>query len=358
MVSDTIGSSKKEILKEFRDPALTQKLLKKIEEEVSSLKKDVKIMEVCGTHTRVISAYGFRSLLPEKIELLSGPGCPTCVTPQRHINMCIALAEEGLEVATFGDMLRVPGAEESLEDVRARGGKIKVVESPLEALGCDVFFAIGFDTTAPNTAVAVKKGLTILNCHKRFVPAMVALLNMGDLEIDGFLNPGHVSTIIGTEPYKVLDVPQVIAGFEPVDVLAAILHLIKMIKKNEKGVVNRYTRLVRYKGNLRAKKVLDDVFDVGDSLWRGLGTIPGSGFKLKKEFEEQDAELIYSDVLKKVDDRELNPACKCSEVLRGIRRPEECPLFETVCTPSNPQGPCMVSMEGACGIAYEFREIK
>jgi len=354
----TPDPKKQHFLKKFRDPALTRTLLKQIEDEAATLEQSVRIMEVCGTHTRAISEYGFRTLLPENVKLLSGPGCPTCVTAQRYINMCIALAREGLTVATFGDMMKVPGATECLDDVRAQGAKVKVVESPIEALDADVFFAIGFDTTAPNTAVAVQKGLVVLNNHKRFVPAMDALLKMGEIQIDGYLNPGHVSTIIGSEPYRVLHVPQVIAGFEPIDVLAAILRLLEMMKKGENTVDNQYTRLVRPEGNLIAKRFLDQVFDAGDSEWRGLGTIPGSGFTLKPEFDEQNAELIYEDVLKNVDSRELNPGCKCAEVLRGLRLPMECPLFEKVCNPSNPQGPCMVSMEGSCGIAYEFRDVE
>ena len=179
----------------------------------------------------------------------------------------------------------------------------------------------------------------------------------GEIQIDGYLDPGHVSTIIGTRPYEVLGVPQVVAGFEPTDVLAAVLRLLVLIKKGKNVVENQYTRLVRTEGNPIAMKFLDEVFDVGDSEWRGLGNIPGSGFKLKPEFDEQNAEVIYKDILDKVDARELNPACKCAEVLRGLRRPDECPLFDRSCTPTSPQGPCMVSMEGSCGIAYEFRDV-
>ena len=358
MTQEQTNSRKQHFLKKFRDPALTRLLLDKIGKEALGLEQELRIMEVCGTHTRAISEYGFRTLLPENVHLLSGPGCPTCVTAQRHINMCIALAKEGLEVATFGDMMRVPGATERLEEVKAQGAKVRVVESPLEALDADVFFAIGFDTTAPNTAVAVQKGLTILNAHKRFVPAMDALLKMGDVQIDGYLNPGHVSTIIGTKPYEILDVPQVIAGFEPTDVLSAILRLIEMTKAGVSGVENRYPRLVRPEGNPIALQFLDEVFDVGDSAWRGLGTIPGSGFKLREEFNSQNAEVVYEDILKNVDAAELNPGCKCADVLRGLRLPEACPLFDRLCTPDNPQGPCMVSMEGSCGIAYEFRELE
>ena len=358
MTTPAPHQKKQHFLKKFRDPALSRTLLRKIEEEAATLDRTVRIMEVCGTHTRAISEYGFRTLLPGNVQLLSGPGCPTCVTAQRHINMCIALAKEGKTVATFGDMLRVPGAVESLDEARAQGARVKVVESPMEAFDSDVFFAIGFDTTAPNTAVAVKKGLTILNNHKRFVPAMDALLKMGEIQIDGYLNPGHVSTIIGSEPYKVLKVSQVIAGFEPIDVLAAILKLLEMMKKGVNTVENRYTRLVRPEGNPIAKRFLDEVFDVGDSEWRGLGAIPGSGFALKPEFDDQNAELIYEDILESVDSRELNPGCRCAEVLRGLKLPGECPLFEKVCNPSNPQGPCMVSMEGSCGIAYEFRDVE
>ena len=175
-MTTTQHPKKDQFLRKFRDPALTRQLLKEIEKEAAGLERTVRIMEVCGTHTRAVSEYGFRTLLPDNVKLLSGPGCPTCVTAQRHINMCLALAKEGLTVATFGDMMRVPGAEESLEDIKAQGAQVKIVESQVEAFGADLFFAIGFDTTAPNTAVAVKKGLTILNAHKRFIPAMDALL--------------------------------------------------------------------------------------------------------------------------------------------------------------------------------------
>ncbi len=353
---ETKRQGKDHFLRKFRDPEITRKLLGKIEAKAAELEQTVRIMEVCGTHTRAISEYGFRTLLPENVKLLSGPGCPTCVTAQRQINMCLALAEEGVSVASFGDMMRVPGASLRLEDLKAEGAKVRVVESPMEAFDSDVFFAIGFDTTAPNTAVAVKKGLTVLNAHKRFVPAMAALLQMGEIQIDGYLNPGHVSTIIGTRPYHILKVPQVIAGFEPTDVLTAILRLLEMMVAGEVGVENRYKRIVRDEGNPVAQKFLEEVFEVGDADWRGLGTIPGSGFELRKEFDEQNAEMIYSDILSKVDSKELNPGCSCAEVLRGLMLPTECPLFDRSCTPESPQGPCMVSMEGSCGIAYEFRE--
>jgi hydrogenase expression/formation protein HypD len=338
----------------MNEKTAVNKILGKINAEAANINRDVKLMEVCGTHTRVVSSSGLRSMLPENIELISGPGCPACVTPQNTVNQAVRLALEGLSLATFGDMLHVPGSGGSLADAAAAGGSVKVVESPMDALGSDVFFAIGFDTTAPNTAVAVENGLVVLNAHKRFLPAMNALLELGEVRIDGFINPGHVSTVIGADAFRVLDVPQVIAGFTPLDVLEAVLMLLRQINGGVRRVENEYARAVRSSGNLMAQRVLNRVFCVGDSEWRGLGVIPGSGFMLRDEFRGQDAGVLYADILDDVSDVVPNPKCVCGEVLRGIKKPGECRLFGGACTPSSPQGPCMVSSEGSCNVCFTY----
>ncbi|MFH1403018.1 MAG: hydrogenase formation protein HypD [Candidatus Altiarchaeota archaeon] len=333
------------------------RILGRILDEASGLDRRVRIMEVCGTHTMVITSSGLRSLLPEGVELISGPGCPACVTPQRTVNQAVALAMEGLSLATFGDMLDVPCPNGSLAGAKAGGADVNVVESPIDALGYDVFFAIGFDTTAPNTAVAVGEGLTVLNAHKRFLPAMKALLESGEVGVDGFINPGHVSTIVGSDAYGILDVPQVVAGFTPLDVLEAVLMLLRQINRGERRVENEYSRAVEPEGNLRAQKVLDSVFYTGDSEWRGLGVIPDSGFLLRKRYAQQDAEVAYGRTLEKTPNVVPNRGCVCGEVLRGVIGPRKCRLFGRDCTPSEPQGPCMVSSEGSCRIEYEYGDL-
>jgi hydrogenase expression/formation protein HypD len=337
-------------------------LLKEIFRLTARIKKHVKIMEVCGTHTQAISRFGIRKILPKNIELVTGPGCPVCVTAQEDIDAAVNLARFGVPIATYGDVLRVPGYFGSLEKARAQGAKVFEVYSVEDALKIKkqipelVFFGIGFETTAPMTAVAIKKGLTVYSAHKLFFPAMKALLKIPNLKIDGFLCPGHVSVIIGSEIYRNLKVRQVIAGFEAEDVLESIYLLLDQIAKSEYRVDNEYSRAVSKKGNIAAQKIISEVFDAKAGNWRGLGKIPNSGLEIKKKYQKLDAKVKYKNILDKVDFLKSNveKTCQCADILLGIQKPKNCPLFGKACNPENPQGPCMVSAEGACNVEYKF----
>jgi hydrogenase expression/formation protein HypD len=354
---------------QFRDRETAEKITRALK----SLNLDIQIMHVCGTHQDTIVKYGLDPLLKEcGVRVRQGPGCPVCVTTQKEIEEGIRLAETGKVVATYGDMMRVPGEARSLMDVRSSGGNVQVVYSIQDALsiakkGKDkevVFIAVGFETTAPSTAVTLlgdpPANFSVLNCHRYVPPALHALLDMGEVKIQGFIEPGHVSTIIGLKPYEELsakyNIPQVVAGFEPLDVLMSVYMLAKQIEKGEARVENEYTRVVKYEGNPKAIEALGEVFEPYDVKWRGFPVIPSSGMKLKKKFEEFDARRIYEDELKEVSQREFEEpkGCKCSEVLRGLIESTECPLFGKTCTPQHPVGPCMVSMEGACNILYKY----
>jgi len=340
----------------------TGKTIKEILSISKTLKKPVKIMEVCGTHTQSIAKYGIRSILPENITLVSGPGCPVCVTPQKTIDEAVKLAQEGIPIATYGDMLKVPGTDMSLEKARANGANIFIVESTTDALKLKeqhnnlIFLAIGFETTTPMTAYAVKNGLDIICAHKTIPEAMQAIISDKENQIDGFINPGHVSTIIGTEAYLNIDMPQVIAGFEPEDVLKAILMLLHQIKDNRKKVENGYTLAVRPEGNIKARQLTESVFDKCDADWRGIGTIPKSGLKLKEKYKGQDAIQKYANILKNLPEPKENKECRCADVMLGKISPEQCPLFAKGCDIENPIGPCMVGSEGACMITYRYRD--
>ena len=353
---------------EHRNRTLCERELKEIE---STVRENVTIMEVCGTHTVSIFRYGLRSLLPPEINLLSGPGCPVCVTSQLEIDRMIRLAAgERTIIATYGDMIKVPGSGSSLEKERARGRDIRIVYSALDAVALAeknphsrvVFLGVGFETTAPASAVAVLEAkrknvenFSILCCHKLIPPAMSALLGSGDVKIDGFLCPGHVSTILGSGDYEFIPrefgIPCVIAGFEPLDILKGIRMLVSQVNAGRPGVAIQYRRSVRPDGNPKAMKILYDVFEPEDAVWRGIGTIPGSGLGLKADFEDFDAGRIVD--LTGIESSEP-PGCICGEILRGIRIPPECALFGESCTPENPVGPCMVSSEGTCGAYYRF----
>jgi hydrogenase expression/formation protein HypD len=342
-----------------------QKLFKKIEQLAKEIGGDINLMEVCGTHTQAISRHGIRDVLPKNINLITGPGCPVCVTAQKDIDAIISLALAGVPVASYGDVLRIPGYFGSLDDARGQGAKVFDVYSTEDALKLKekypdlVFFGLGFDTTVPMTAYAIKNGLTVYSTHKLFLPAMEALLKMGEVRIDGFIDPGHVSVIIGTEPYKSMKVPQVITGFEAEDVLVGIYMLLRQIKKGEKNVENQYLRSVKKEGNPKARKLTFDVFEIKDGEWRGFGVIPGSGLEIKDQYKEFDAKIKYKDILSKVDfSKSKEPkGCGCGEIIRGLKGPKECPLFGRVCIPENPIGPCMVSVEGACNNFFRFRKI-
>lgn len=335
-------------------------LIKEIKKISQKIRRNVQLMEVCGTHTQAISRAGIRDVLPKNIKLITGPGCPVCVTAQKDIDAIVNLALAGVSVATYGDVLRVPGAFGSLDEAREKGAQVFDVYSTEDALELQkkysdlVFFGLGFDTTAPMTAYAIQKGLTVYSTHKIFVPAMEALLEMGEIKIDGFIDPGHVSAIIGTKPYESMKVPQVITGFETQDVLEGILMLLRQIKNGRQEVENQYTRAVKKEGNPEARKITYEVFEAGGGLWRGFGDIPGSGLEIKEKYKDQNAKVKYEDILEKIDfSQSVEPAgCRCGEIIRGLISPETCPMFAKACTPDNPIGPCMVSIEGACNNFY------
>ncbi len=329
-----------------------------IRRNAKGIGRDVRIMEICGGHTNVIMRYGIRSILPENIHLISGPGCPVCVSSQKDIDCMIEIAKSGIPVATYGDMIRVPGSRSSLEDQRGEGAKVYEVYSATEVLGLKkkhpdiIFFGIGFETTAPMTAFLLKNGIAAYSVHKKVVPAMQAILEE-NVRIDGFLDPGHVSTIIGSDAYHDIMVPQAVAGFSAERVLRAISILTGIIKEGKDIVVNCYPEAVSKEGNLKAKKMIDLYFRPCDSEWRGLGIIKGSGLEVKEE--KLNAKIIHEDII-----RDVKPAdehgCRCGDVLKGVIEPERCGLFGRTCTPKHPVGPCMVSSEGSCSISYNYSE--
>ncbi len=353
---------------EFHDPVLTKIILKKIK-NINS--RRVNLMEVCGTHTVAIFRHGLRGLLPENINLLTGPGCPVCVTSQGDIDKMIALAcKDDVIITTFGDMIKVPGTTSSLEKERAKGSDIRVVYSPAESLAIArenpdkkvVFLGIGFETTSPLIAAcmmdAFKKKLgnySVLVSHKLVVPAMRALMEAEEVKIDGFICPGHVSTTIGANAYREISehykVPCVIAGFEPLDILQSIYMILNQVNNSESRVETQYTRAVSDEGNKASQELLSQVFEESEAEWRGMGVIPGSGLKPRKKYRSLDTERQFN--IKTVKSME-NPACSCGEVLRGLKKPSDCKIFGKTCTPENPYGPCMVSTEGACAAYYKY----
>jgi len=356
-------------ISEFRDPARARALAGEIKKLAGG--RWFNLMEICGTHTVSIFRSGLKSLLPPTIRLLSGPGCPVCVTPQRTIDSIIARARKpSTIIATFGDMLNVPGTTSSLREEKARGADIRLIYSPLECLTVAranpekqvVFLAIGFETTIPSAAATLlsagRSGLSnffLVPAGRLIPPAMEFLLAGEETRIDGFLCPGHVSVIIGTEPYREIaerfGIPCVIAGFEALDILAAIRELLLMIDEGKAGVRNLYPRAVREEGNPRARKIMAEVFEVADAEWRGLGTIPRSGFILRPEFVGYDIDLVQP---VEIPPAEENPLCICGQILRGTAEPDDCPAFRTACAPSHPLGPCMVSSEGTCAAWYQY----
>lgn len=358
-------------MSEFRNGEIAQRLLKRIHEAADH---ECVLMEVCGTHTMAIARFGIRQMLPKSIRLISGPGCPVCVTAQCDIDRFIAIGQvDGVVLATFGDMVKVPGSQISLRDARAHGIDVRVVYSPFEALELArqmpnrkiVFMAIGFETTAPGIALAIiqaeserLRNFFIYPANKLVPPAMKAILSFDDVHIDGFICPGHVSTIIGMRPYEPIATdyrkPCVIAGFEPLDILQAVLMLLMQIRHNQAKVENQYRRAVRPDGNKAALRAIDEVFEPCAAEWRGLGIIEDSGLKLREKYEHFDARLHF-DV--KVPPAKEHPACRCGEILRGVAVPTDCKLFATACTPEHPIGPCMVSSEGACAAYHRYREV-
>ncbi len=355
---------------EYRDPAAARALVARITDVAGD--GHFKFMEVCGGHTHTIYRHGIEHVLPTSVELVHGPGCPVCVIPMGRVDDAIAVAETpGVIFTSFGDMMRVPGGNGNLLEAKARGADVRFVYSPLDALRLAtetpdrdvVFFAVGFETTAPSTALTLLrarelgvKNFRVFCNHVTIVPPIKAILESPDLRLDGFLGPGHVSTVVGNRPYRFVTEqygkPLVTAGFEPLDILQAIDMLLAQISEGRCEVENQYARVVRDEGNPRALAALAEVFELRPHFeWRGLGFISQSALKLRPEFAEFDAELHYPVPGVRVADPK---ACQCGEVLKGVIKPWECKVFGTACTPETPIGTCMVSSEGACAAYYNF----
>lgn len=354
---------------EYRQGDLAQKLAAQI---TALTDRPLKIMEVCGGHTHTIFKYGIEDLLPPNITMIHGPGCPVCVIPLGRVDDAISIAERpGVIFTTFGDAMRVPGSRTSLLDAKASGADVRMVYSPLDALKLAkknperqvVFLALGFETTAPSTAMtilqAAKEGVenfSVFCNHITIVPALKALLDSPDLQLDGFLGPGHVSTVIGTRPYEFVPreygKPVAVAGFEPLDILQSIYMIVRQVVEGRAEVENQYARCITRDGNRKALKVLFEVFEPRDYFeWRGLGSIAHSGMKLRQKYAAFDAELKFNVPGLRIADPK---ACQCGEILKGVKRPWECKVFGTACTPETPIGSCMVSSEGACAAYYNF----
>ena len=355
-------------LTEYRDPVLAKKVLQEIKATVT---KPWKIMEVCGGQTHSLVKNGILSVLPQEITMIHGPGCPVCVTPLNLIDKAIYLAEEKQVIlCSFGDMLRVPGSQKSLLEAKATGADVRILYSPLEAVNIAkenpdkevVFFAVGFETTAPSNALSVvhakKLGITnysILTSHVLVPPAIKALMEDPESQIDGLLAAGHVCSIMGYWEYiplaKKYKIPIVVTGFEPLDILQGILMTVKQLEDGRAVVENQYTRMVKEEGNAAAQEIINTVFEIGDQMWRGIGTITESGYKLNKEFEAYDADKKFNIEIEIVPE---NEKCIAGAVMKGIKKPFECSEFGKACTPQNPLGAPMVSSEGACAAYYNF----
>ena len=360
---------------EFRNPEKALALQKEIAKLSQQIDRHLKIMEVCGGHTHSIFKYGIEEILPHNIELIHGPGCPVCVMPKGRIDEAIALCQNpDIIFTTFGDTMRVPGSKISLLQAKAQGADIRMVYSPLDSLKIAkenphkeiVFFGLGFETTAPSTAFTILQAaaeninnFSMFSNHVLVIPALKALLNNPDLQLDGFVGPGHVSMVIGTKPYEFISQeyhkPIVISGFEPLDIFQSIWMLLKQIVENRCEVENQYNRLVEPNGNKNALQAMNQVFTVREKFeWRGLGEIPNSGFKVREEYAQFDAEVKFTIPNLKVADHK---ACQCGEILKGVLKPWQCKVFGTACTPETPIGTCMVSSEGACAAYYKYGRI-
>lgn len=347
---------------------MSRKIIKKLE----AMDLRLTLMHVCGTHQDTLVRFGLDSEFKRVgIDIRQGPGCPVCVTPPEEIEEILALSRAGLTIAAFGDVMKVPGERGSLNDAKADGGDVRIVFGVDDAVALArrsqkdvVFMGIGFETTAPTTASALladpPSNFSILSCHRTVPPALQAIADMGEIRLHGMIQPGHVSTIIGTKPYEFLSkkyhLPQVVAGFEPLDLLMGVYMLAVQAKEGRAEVENEYTRVVQTDGNPIAIKAMKEAFEPGDVLWRGFPVIDGSGLSIRKRFEEHDARKRYEDLLAPVHASEHSEAkgCRCGEMLRGILTSDECPLFANKCTPGSPIGPCMVSREGSCYIAYRY----
>ena len=342
---------------------MSNKLLEKINE----LATPVKIMHVCGSHEHTIMENGIRTLLPEEVEIIAGPGCPVCVVPSREIDEALELIDKGVTITTFGDMLRVPGSEKSLADAKAEGGDVRVVYGINRAIEIaektdnDVaFISAGFETTAPTTAAELlatpPENFSVLSCHRLIPPAIDFLINSGETSLNALIQPGHVCTIIGTKPFEYFStdygIPQAVAGFNPLDILMSVYMILRQIKNETPKIENEYKRAVKDEGNVIAQEMIDQVFDVDSREWRGFPKIPNSILEIKDEFSEFNAREKYDIEVKDVT--EAPKGCICGPILRGLARPEDCKLFRKACNPLHPIGACMVSKEGTCNIAHRY----
>lgn len=333
--------------------------MKEIIEKINNIAKELEprkitIMEVCGGHTNTVMKYGIREILPQNIKLISGPGCPVCVTDQKDIDSMIELAMAKIPVATYGDMMHVPGTKMSLNEAVSKGADVTLIYSATDMLKPEnknkVFFAVGFETTTPPTAYLLEHGITIYSSHKVMPPPMKAITNQ--TKVDGFIGPGHVSCITGTKMFEELNVPIVISGFEKEHIMHSILKLLELIKENKKEVINDYDEVVKEEGNLKAQELIKKHLKLAPARWRGIGELKDSGLEPKDD--NLNAKIKYKSILENIESKE-NKDCICGAILKGEKEPKDCKMFGNKCTPKNPLGACMVSQtEGACGIAYRY----
>lgn len=359
---------------DFSTAFRNKELISRLSSHTNSILKElnnINIMEVCGTHTMEIFKFGIKNLYEHNLNLISGPGCPVCVTDNRYLDTAIEISRlQDVVITTFGDMMRVPGSRSSLQQEKASGRKIKIVYSPLDALNLAeqnpdqkvVFLGVGFETTAPAIAATIKmasekgiKNFFVLAAHKTMPRAMEALLSSDQLNIDGFICPGHVTAITGIHIYDFIPnkfgVPCVVSGFEPLDIVRSIDLICMQLKNNQALVQNSYTRVVKENGNVQARKIMEEVFEDCDAAWRGIGVIPGSGLCIRESYSEFDAARVFpAEIPDPIDPK----GCRCGEVLTGAITPLDCPLFKKSCTPENPVGSCMVSSEGTCAAYYKY----
>ncbi len=355
---------------EYRDPDLAKRLIEHIN---LSSRRPARLMEFCGGHTVSILKHGIRQLLPKNIEMLSGPGCPVCVTSTGDLDKAIAIAgRPNVVVTTFGDMIRVPGSHSTLQKAKAEGADVRVVYSVQDALGMArinpaksvIFLGIGFETTAPTVAAALAQAeaenvsnFYVLCLHKVCPPIMKAILDLGEVRLNGIICPGHVSAIIGSRPYEFIAndyrIACVVSGFEPVDILLAVDMLVSQIERQQYSVEIAYRRGVKPEGNVEALRLMDRVFELGDADWRGIGVVPSSGLRIGDRYRRFDAEANFEI---KVGPADEPKGCLCGSILRGVTTPEDCRLFRRTCTPEHPVGPCMVSSEGACAALFHYGE--
>ena len=354
----------------LRNKDFTDKIIKSINKIMKNVNnRPIKLMHVCGTHEHTISKYGLRTLLPKEIEIISGPGCPVCICPSVDIDKAIELGKrKDTIITTFGDMIRVPASNVSLAELKAKGADIRIVYGPNDAIKIAkenpnkevIFFAIGFETTVPLTGFEIKNNpplnLSVICAHKLIPAGLELLMSIDQLKINGFISPGHVATIIGLKPFKLFSdayqVPNVVAGFEPNDVLLAILMLLKQIRDKKFETLNEYSRIVKPEGNLIAQNIISEVFESVSSQWRGIGRVLDGGLVIKPKYEKFDADKKFNIKIEKSQD--IPPGCSCHLVMTGKIYPFECKLFRKTCTPVNPIGPCMVSQEGTCSIYFRY----